>query len=111
VNLDCYLDENLRNSEIHNWAQRISVTADNNPDLNAFDPQKVSITLKSGEVLEKEMPYSLGSPTNPMSETQVLEKLNANLNLVGRGSLFEDIVETVSNLENQSNLNALFGSL
>lgn len=111
VNLDCYLDENLRNSEIHNWAQRISVTADNNPDLNAFDPQKVSITLNSGEVLEKEMPYSLGSPTNPMSETQVLEKLSANLGLVGRSSLFEDIVETVNNLENQSNLSALFGSL
>jgi hypothetical protein len=46
-----------------------------------------------------------------MSETQVLEKLKANLSLVGRTSLFEDIVETVSNLENQSNLSALLGSL
>jgi 2-methylcitrate dehydratase PrpD len=101
----------LRNPELHNWAQRISVTADNNPDLNAFDPQKVLITLKTGVVIEKEMPFSLGSPTNPMSETQVLEKLKANLTLVGRNSLFEDIVETVNHLENQSDLSSLFGSL
>lgn len=111
VTLDCYSEENLRNPELHNWAQRISVTADNNPDLNAFDPQKVLITLKTGVVIEKEMPFSLGSPTNPMSETQVLEKLKANLTLVGRNSLFEDIVETVNHLENQSDLSSLFGSL
>jgi len=111
VNLNCYSEENLRNPELHNWAQRISVTADNNPDLNAFDPQKVLITLKTGAVIEKEMPYSLGSPTNPMSETQVLEKLKANLTLVGRNSLFEDIVESVNHLENQGDLSALFGSL
>lgn len=111
VTLDCYKDENLRNPEIHNWAQRISVTADNNPDLNAFDPQKVSVTLKTGEVLEKVMPFSLGSPTNPMLDTQVLEKLSSNLTLVGRSDLFEDIVETVNQLDDQSDLSALFGSL
>jgi 2-methylcitrate dehydratase PrpD len=111
VTLDCYTDENLRNPELYDWAQRISVTPDNNPDLNAFDPQKVSITLNSGETLEKVMPYSLGSPTNPMSESQVLAKLKGNLELVGRNSLFEDIVKTVDQLENQSDLSTLFGSL
>jgi hypothetical protein len=46
-----------------------------------------------------------------MSESQVLAKLKGNLELVGRNSLFEDIVKTVDQLENQSDLSALFGSL
>ena len=111
VTLDCYSETNLRNPELYEWANRISVTADNNPDLNAFDPQGVRITLKNGQVLEKVMPYSLGSPTNPMTQDQIFQKLSSNLDLVGRNNLFEDIVNTVSNLENQNDLTPLLEAL
>jgi 2-methylcitrate dehydratase PrpD len=111
VTLDCYSETNLRNPELYEWANRISVTADNNPDLNAFDPQGVRITLKNGQVLEKVMPYSLGSPTNPMTQDQIFQKLSSNLDLVGRSNLFEDIVNTVSNLENQNDLTPLLEAL
>ncbi len=107
VSLDCYSETNLRNPELYDWAKRISVTADSNPDLNAFNPQGVTITLKNGQVLEKVMPYSLGSPTNPMSETQIHQKLSGNLELVGRTDLFKDIVSTVNDLENQLDLSPL----
>lgn len=111
VTLDCYTETNLRNPELYEWAKRISVAADDNPDLNAFDPQGVKITLKNGQVLEKVMPYSLGSPTNPMTQDQIFQKLSSNLDLVGRNNLFEDLVSTVNDLENQPDLTHLFEAL
>ena len=55
-------------------AARVTVTLDGNPDGNALGPQRLVVTLRSGEVIERLIPATLGSPEAPLSPAQAAAK-------------------------------------
>ena len=55
-------------------ARRVSVTLDGNPDGNALSPQRLVVTLKSGDVIERPITANLGSPEAPLSAAQAKAK-------------------------------------
>lgn len=55
-------------------AQSVTVELDGNPDTNALGPQRLTVTLSNGEVLERAIPATLGSPEAPMSPAQSAQK-------------------------------------
>lgn len=59
---------------IADLAGRLMVLVDDNTDPNALSPQRVRVTLKSGEVIERTVPATLGSPDAPLSPTQAAAK-------------------------------------
>lgn len=56
------------------YADKVEVIIDDNPDLNALAPQRVSIELASGEVISEEIPSTLGAPGNPLSNAALKQK-------------------------------------
>ncbi|MBO6505778.1 MAG: MmgE/PrpD family protein [Kordiimonadaceae bacterium] len=53
---------------------KVEVVVDNNPDLNALAPQRVSIELTDGRIISEAVPATLGSPANPLTETELKQK-------------------------------------
>lgn len=83
VSLDAYADAALRDPRLLELGWRVNVRVDDNPDPNAFDPQTVRITLRSGVWHEITLDRSLGSPVRPMSAAQRDAKFRTNLGAAG----------------------------
>jgi 2-methylcitrate dehydratase PrpD len=64
----------LADARAHALAQRIEVIVDGNPDVNALEPQKLEVTLKDGRTFALDLPRVLGSPENPLTRDEHLEK-------------------------------------
>ncbi|MEE4200246.1 MmgE/PrpD family protein [Erythrobacter sp.] len=60
--------------ELAELAPRVAVSCDGNPDGNAMTPQRLVITCKNGEVIERRIDASLGSPASPMNDEQSAAK-------------------------------------
>ena len=60
---------------IADLSRRVFVTVDDNPDPNALSPQLVRVTLKDGQIIERVVPDTLGSPDAPLSPQQAEAKL------------------------------------
>lgn len=69
-----FIGDDLQAPELVALAQNVRITLDDNPDGNAMGPQRVVITLKSGEVIDHNIPATLGTIENPMSPTQAAHK-------------------------------------
>jgi len=67
--------ETLNSERILALANRIEVIDDGSPDPNALLPQRVEITLGSGDVLTTDLPQVVGSPEKPLSHDQNLAKI------------------------------------
>jgi len=63
LNVDCNLSE------------KIVIEGDGNPDKNALGPQSMSVTLTDGRVLSLSCEDPLGSPNNPLNESQRNQKV------------------------------------
>ncbi len=63
-------------TEIVGLSEKINIHGDGNPDKNALGPQSMSVTLKDGSVLELTCSDPLGSPKNPLNQTQRNSKVN-----------------------------------
>ena len=59
---------------ISDLARRVFITVDGNADPNAMSPQRLVVTLKTGEVIERHIPATLGSPDAPLSAAQASAK-------------------------------------
>ena len=70
----CFAAEEFANPELKSLGEKVSVVIDDNPDHNALAPQKLTLNLKSGEVVERTISANLGSPDVPMSEAQTQSK-------------------------------------
>lgn len=55
-------------------AKRVEVVLDDNPDGNALSPQRLIVTLKSGELIERQIDANPGSPAAPMTPAQAAAK-------------------------------------
>lgn len=99
ITLHSYSEERLRNPQIIEAAQRVSVVADSNPNPNAFDPQTIIVKLKDGTEHSITLPASLGSPSKPMSQNQLAEKFARNLDAAGKSEVHDQLTELLNNLE------------
>ena len=79
---DGHIDPRLSET-IPALAERVKVTIDDNPDGNAMNPQRLVVTLKSGEVIERLIPATLGSPAAPLNAEQSAAKYDLCRELAG----------------------------
>ncbi len=79
---DGHIDPRLTET-LPELAARVSVHVDNNPDGNAMNPQRLVVRLASGEVIERTIPATLGSPAAPMSPAQTAAKFALCRELAG----------------------------
>jgi len=99
ITLETYQEDRVRDPGILAWSERVSITADDNPDPNAFDPQDISVRLHDGTVLEVHVPASLGSPSYPMSGEQVMEKFRAAMTAGGRADRVDAVADLVARID------------
>lgn len=64
----------LRDPAVHALAARISVSLDNNPDVNALWPQHFVIVLRDGRRWERRIETPIGHPDHPLSRERHLAK-------------------------------------
>ena len=107
VTLRSYSEERMRDAQIIEAANRVSVIADSNPNPNAFDPQTINVTLKSGAEYSVTLPASLGSPSKPMSQAQLSEKFSQNLEAAGKSGEHDRLIHILDDLENLDDVSKL----
>jgi aconitate decarboxylase len=66
VNLDAYAPSSFIDAGFQAVANRVTLVADGNSDVNALVPQQLTVKLKDGRVLQHEMPFVFGAPEAPM---------------------------------------------
>ncbi len=64
----------LRDPAVHALAARVSVSLDDNPDVNALWPQRFVITLRDGRRWERQINTPIGHPDNPLGRERHLNK-------------------------------------
>ena len=70
---DGVIDPRLRETDTA-LASRVRVTLDENRDGNAMGPQRLVVTLSDGQIIERLIPATLGSPLAPLSAVQSAAK-------------------------------------
>jgi 2-methylcitrate dehydratase PrpD len=66
--------EALHDPIAHRYAALVDVVMDGNPDLNALDPQEVSVRLTSGAEHRVHLKHVFGHPEEPLSRAQNIDK-------------------------------------
>jgi 2-methylcitrate dehydratase PrpD len=111
VGLDDFSSARLDDPAVHALAARIEVAVDGNPDPNALNPQRVEIALKDGTRHSIDLPAVLGSPANPLSRDQHLEKFRRCWRFADmapdQGERLISLVDQLETLPNTSRLVAL----
>ncbi len=82
-NIDARLftPETFTNSALMDVAARISINLDGNLDVNALTPQRLVLELKDGRTVEKNIQTVLGSPTYPLSDSEINAKFDICMSL------------------------------
>jgi 2-methylcitrate dehydratase PrpD len=108
VGLATYTPEALADRRVLDLARRVRYETKDYGSYPAAFPGGVLIRLRDGRRLAADMPYQLGAPENPMSESQVREKFRENAALAGGG--FERLEETVLALEDVPDVRGLLAA-
>ena len=69
-----FTPEACARTDVADLATRLAIAADDNPDPNSMGPCSLTLTLRSGQIVEHTVMHALGHPENPMQETERLEK-------------------------------------
>ncbi len=80
-----FSDALMNDAEILEQGRKIRVVDDGNPDPNALRPQQIEVLLSDGTRLDRPVPFTLGSPENPLSREQRLAKFAHCLDAAGFG--------------------------
>ncbi len=108
-----FLPEALTNADTHNLAQRVTVIEDGNPDVNAFGPQTISVTVKDGTVHAKTIENAIGDPRNPLPRERQLEKFWTCWNTAAsplpkeNGEALVNVIDTLETADDVAQLTAL----
>lgn len=103
VTLDDFTPEDLSSPEIRAMADKITVTTNHITDPAEFVPQSLSAVLTSGETLTAQIETLFGSPVDPLSPRQHLDKFQScvgfGLREVNAGSAAERLIELMNTIE------------
>jgi 2-methylcitrate dehydratase PrpD len=108
VGLDAFSPAALADGAVLALAQRVTVTADDNPDTSAFVPAVLHATLRDGTCIEVAVPAVLGSPSHKLDEAGRLAKLRACLRFGGAPVSAEDLTARIDHLEQEPDAGELF---
>ncbi len=110
---DFFAPEYLTNPAMHQMADRVKVTED--PVLTAkfdeFIPSRVEITTRSGEKKVATTEYPRGHHKNPLTDDEVFSKFTGLATRVLPKKRARLAIDQWMQLENCSDLNALFATL
>jgi 2-methylcitrate dehydratase PrpD len=92
----------LEDMDVHNFASIVEVVLDDNPDLNALSPQKVTVLLRSGVKHMVTLSFVYGHPNNPLTAYENEKKFKRCISY-GCTNLPDgyanNLIETVEKLE------------
>ena len=112
VSLDDFTDENLNNLEIRNFAGNVSVVVNDVSDPAAFTPQKATAEMKDGRTVIAEIDTLFGSPADPLSLEQHLQKFSTcisfGLSEVNAHMVADGLISQVENMETLSDCREIF---
>lgn len=108
IDVDTYREQRLRDPELIEWTERVHVTADNNPDPNAFNPQTISVHLTSGDEVSITIPYSLGSAEYPLTPSQQRAKFDRAMAIGGRTEYADELFDYVAHIDGHSDVSRLW---
>lgn len=74
----------LDDPKVHDFAARVTVEKDDNPDLNALTPQTISVTLKNGASHSITLEQVYGHPTVPLTTEENVGKFMRCMNYGSR---------------------------
>lgn len=108
VSLADYTDGDLTNAEILSLADKIDVIQNHVSDPAEFVPQTVTATLRNGETVTTEIQTLFGSPADPLTPMQHLEKFRTclafGLSEVNALRAAEGLIEAIDTLETASDI-------
>ncbi len=110
VNQYDFLPDALKRQDVHDLASRVTVTEDGNPDLNAFGPQTITVTLKDGTRHGVTVTHAIGDPKNPLPRDRQLEKFWACWDGAASDmprSQGEHLIEAIDTLESLEDVSTL----
>ena len=100
----------LTDKATHELARLIETEEDNNPDPNALAPQRVEITLQTGENLHWACDTMLANPNRPLTREQHLAKFTRCLEFAHEtlpattGQALIDMVDRLDQIEDARQL-------
>ncbi len=92
-------------------AGRISVEVDDNVDPAAFTPAVAIATLRDGSLVEERITAQFGSPQNPLSREQHLEKAHACMAFAGAADQHGELTGLIDDLDRQDNVSAALNAV
>ncbi len=107
VGVRSYMDEAIRDARVLDLAGKVRYETKQFSTYPGAFPGGVQIRTKDGRTLEREFPYQLGAPENPMSPDEVRAKYRENASLVLGNGEIDALEEQVLSLEEQDDLRSL----
>jgi 2-methylcitrate dehydratase PrpD len=104
VGVRSYTDEAIRDERVLELARKVRYEAKEFSSYPGGFPGGVRIRTTDGRSLEREFPYQLGAPENPMSPDDVRAKFRENASLVLRDAEVETLEEHILSLEDHDDL-------
>jgi 2-methylcitrate dehydratase PrpD len=93
-----FTDDFFSGADVAELSRCVECHLDDNPDPNALGPQTITVTLKDGSMLERIVDAPLGSPDNPLTSEQRIDKVQrcfAAGDWAGDAADFMTLCETV----------------
>lgn len=109
ISLTDFTPKDLHNPEIREFSKRVNVTTNHITDPAAFVPQTLTARLKNGSELEASIDKLFGSPADPLTREQHLEKFRnclafglRDINAQETGNRLIDLIEGIEKLSDVS---------
>ena len=103
-----FTPEALADAESIEFARRVRVEVDNNPDPNALAPVSVEVALKDGRHLSRKVEDVPGGPARPLTREQHLAKFRGNWAWAGlEAEAGEALTERIDRLESVTEVGQL----
>ncbi|MCB2106805.1 MAG: MmgE/PrpD family protein [Rhodobacteraceae bacterium] len=109
---DDFTPEILNDPATHALAEKVTVILDDNPDLNAFGPQTITVRLASGAIHEITIERAIGDPRNPLPRERQIEKFWRCWDLAAKPLPRENgerLIERIDHLDSVESVGELVG--
>jgi aconitate decarboxylase len=107
VDIDHCRGEALTDKATHELALRIVTEMNGNPDPNALAPQRIEVTLRTGETLRWTCDTMLANPARPLTREQHLRKFMRCLEFAQEPLAATELIDLVDRLEQVDDVRTL----
>ena len=112
VSLADFSDDDLNDTKIRTFAEKVKVQTNSVTDPAAFVPQTLRATLADGSIIEATIDKLFGSPADPLSEMQHLDKFRGcvafGLRDINADEIANRLIALMEDIENLSDVSQIF---